>query len=1007
MPLQLSCVAGNQQVTANLSWLGQIPSGIVEYIIFYYEQDSTDINSISTQSLQAIITGLTNDIVYNFYAIAYRSQNVNGDAFVETSVVQCIAGNLPSIPANLLAVVSAPNYVKSQEVDLSWDASASDVNYPVLKYRIYQSIDDITYSLIAEPTGLSHNVLNLTNGQQYYFKVSAVNAIGESDQCQSVNATPTGLASPVRSVIVNFNNDASNNQQAGYQSVDISWDAPIDNGGNGVTGYIIQYSLDPTFQTGVISVNQGLVSQSNIQDVNLMVAFADTKTSTSWYFFRICAVTSLGNGAFSITTTIQATDLPLQVQNLSASNLNGNGAHQSGTVTLNWDYAIDDACPLLGYIVTYLDENNVPESLFVFEPDSPPTITMTGLQNGHNYNFNVMAMNMRGMGQSAHISQIPSYYASAPVLSVTGHTDVSVSMSWTVPADNGSAITGYNVYKSDDGISYILISENQVQTTYVDNAVVLGQIAYYKVLAVNANGLGAYSNIVSEYPSRIPDAPQNVMMVATNKNANGQQLTITFDAPANGGAPITDYQLLFYSASDFSTWLDYKDIALNTSYVLNQIANNPLVNGTMYFVLVRAFNRDGFTDSSDQFSMVGAYPQGLPDAPVNLVAETGDTQILLSWDQLNIAPASHPNDGANGIIKYQIYRDNVHMFDVNYPTHSYIDAPVTNGINHDYRVSAVNANGEGALSLIATQSASREPDQVGPLTAMHGDSQVTLFWNAPYNEGRPITSYNIYKSIDGGNNYTLVGSTSNLTYLVGGLVNGNLVYLKVSAVNIRGEGLKSTAVSLRPSTSPDQPRSVTIYPYDSGVDISWQAPLNDSSGNPSGGLAFTYNVKIYNTSNQLVYQASGITNPLLHVTGLNDNDTYHLHLYANNGVDINYHEYLADINVIPNPIAVDNLQSPSRNSQRIMLQFSYKTAVFSITEFVLSVADATISQGGYAIIQADQQPVISGDDYTYSFALNSATVNIPQLQLTDNMILTIFAINQLGESSPAGMLVLN
>lgn len=145
----------------------------------------------------------------------------------------------------------------------------------------------------------------------------------------------------------------------------------------------------------------------------------------------------------------------------------------------------------------------------------------------------------------------------------------------------------------------------------------------------------------------------------------------------------------------------------------------------------------------------------------------------------------------------------------------------------------------------------------------------------------------------------------------------------------------------------------------------------------------------------------------MNVVGLNDNETYHLHLYANNGVDIDYNVYMADFNVVPNPEPVDDLQSPSRNSQRIMLQFSYKTAIFSITDFVLSVADATISQGGYAVIPADQQPVISGDDYTYSFALNSATVNIPQLQLSDNMILNIFAINQLGDVSPAGTLVLN
>jgi hypothetical protein len=42
--------------------------------------------------------------------------------------------------------------------------------------------------------------------------------------------------------------------------------------------------------------------------------------------------------------------LPIAVVDLAGNNLDANGNHAMGTVTLNWSYVIDDSTPLLGYI---------------------------------------------------------------------------------------------------------------------------------------------------------------------------------------------------------------------------------------------------------------------------------------------------------------------------------------------------------------------------------------------------------------------------------------------------------------------------------------------------------------------------------------------------------------------------------------------------------------------------------------------------------------------------------
>jgi hypothetical protein len=103
----------------------------------------------------------------------------------------------------------------------------------------------------------------------------------------------------------------------------------------------------------VTSVNLNSNSEV-VQDANLLVAFADLKTSTGWYYFQVASITDIGQSQFCQSATIIADAQPNAVTNLSASNLDQNGSHASGTVTLSWDYQIDNSCPLLGYIVNYL-----------------------------------------------------------------------------------------------------------------------------------------------------------------------------------------------------------------------------------------------------------------------------------------------------------------------------------------------------------------------------------------------------------------------------------------------------------------------------------------------------------------------------------------------------------------------------------------------------------------------------------------------------------------------------
>lgn len=88
----------------------------------------------------------------------------------------------------------------------------------------------------------------------------------------------------------------------------------------------------------------------------------------------------------------------------------------------------------------------------------------------------------------------------APVLSATAGAAL-VSLSWTVPAEGGSAITGYNVYRGTTSGGEALLVSGATGTTYDDTTAVSGTTYYYQVTAVNTDGESARSNEVSATPT--------------------------------------------------------------------------------------------------------------------------------------------------------------------------------------------------------------------------------------------------------------------------------------------------------------------------------------------------------------------------------------------------------------------------------------------------------------------------------------------------------------------------
>ena len=160
-------------------------------------------------------------------------------------------------------------------------------------------------------------------------------------------------------------------------------------------------------------------------------------------------------------------------------------------VILNWAAPEFNGGIETDYYVVYRDGFDVAHPATTME-------TITGLTNGQIYGFTVTAHNIAGNSTPSNVVNIsPFTIPDVPILNLAIDDSSQIFLNWSVYGDGGSAITCYNLYRSnsDNGI-YAIIASLPGQA-YTDTNVTLGQLYWYKVSAVNAAGQSANSSAVS------------------------------------------------------------------------------------------------------------------------------------------------------------------------------------------------------------------------------------------------------------------------------------------------------------------------------------------------------------------------------------------------------------------------------------------------------------------------------------------------------------------------------
>ncbi|MFV2055143.1 MAG: Ig-like domain-containing protein [Thiohalomonadales bacterium] len=759
----------------------------------------------------------------------------------------------------------------SGQLSLSWDAVPLS-----LGYNLYWTNSPTEVISKTADASIIHKISNikapythiqLNNGSEYRYALSAINNHGESALSAVSAATPLVITPGV---------PAGLRVSGGDEQIAISW-----LGVDKAQAYRVYITDDLQVEQIIDSVTSHVIVDSN----NLGTALVNGKT----YRIEISAINfGINSPRGEVQTAIPQEPPPLAPTRLNAEPSNAN-------VRLSWSPALpqdptDQDEDVLSYHVYYgfqagvtrQNGNLIPATNNEGQPNynlivdaqglSHWQLNHTQLNNGQRYYYIVSAKNIGGESRASNgvwarpqidIASLPNN-----IWAEAGDNQVVLHFSTATDTSDNS----HNLYWSkiiEAGADSVSVrSATQVITNIVPGYVFQdgdsnGNTYFFRLSAVNAAGESNQTSEVSARP-QIPapqSAPQNLASVDMQS-----QVRLIWDSIPDA----TQYVLYWSTEPDIDTEVSSK---ISGSDVQSGYVHSGLNNGQVIYYRIAGVNAGGEGVLS---KLVTALPRlDAPLKPNNLVLSPADTQIFVNWplvasassytlfwhaEPIGTDPLQNwssrsgaiPGSSVKGLINAQLYH---------------------------FRLLAHNAGG----TSLPSEQVSAAPEQASPatpsgLTVAAGDAQLVLNWSTTLDH-----SYTLYWSadaavlpIDSGNQITDIRPAYTHSEISAAipLSNGVTYYYQLTSThqnNLGGESVATAVVQATPAVAIlGAPQALRAEAGDAEVLLNWLPPI--STTGPNNYTLYWSNVAGQASNGTAI---SNLTNASYTHSGLSNNQTYY------------------------------------------------------------------------------------------------------------------------------------
>lgn len=716
------------------------------------------------------------------YFYRMRAFNTTGHSAYSNEASATTLLNKPAAPGSLVATAAS-----NKQINLAWqDNSANEDSFKIERKK--GAAGKYVQVGVTAANSKIFSDKNLTADTEYFYRVRAVNNGGYSDYSNPANTT-TLPNPPIRPG--NLTATA-----VGSHRINLGW---TDSSGN-ETEFRIERRIGVT---GVFA---------EVAKVNANVtSFADTGlVANVKYFYRMRAFNSGGPSAYStLASAVTLPEPPAAPSNFVTVLVTHN------SIALAWE---DNANNENGFKLERRTGVNGTFTQIATLNANVTNYTNTGLAETTPYFYRIRAFN--NVGPSAYTDILKATTTPTPpvapgLLTATALSHNSLKLAWKDSSRNEAGFAIERKINPTDAFVEVTTVEAEV-TNYIDNNLKSSTTYLYRIRAFNNGGYSSYSNQATATTLLTPPAAPAALTATT---VSSKRINLTWQDKATN-------EDSFKIERKVGAAGVYKPIATVRANLQN-FSDTGLTDNTDYFYRLRAFNKGGFSEYSNE---AGATTLPLaPAAPRNLLATTvSSSRVDIAW-----------TDSASNEVGFDLERRSgagttyTKLTTLAANSNSYSDNQLAANTTYFYRVRAFNAGGVSGYSnetkALTFPGVPNAPDNLfaSPISS----TQIKLTWN---DRAANEDSFRIERGSPGSSPPSSTGSVvfkpiavlaANVNQFTDTGLSASAVYFyRVRAVNKGGSSAYSNEAStITLPNPPAAPNNLTATAMSSvRINLAWQ-----------------------------------------------------------------------------------------------------------------------------------------------------------------------------------------